>query len=84
MGIDASKENPGDWLGKLKPHQELQDPVFGPVEILRCTEPPYEYIMKYKRSFCAKDATYEAFEGWLRRFQELQNKSLAKLHRVTA
>lgn len=45
-------------MKKLQFVQKVDDPNFGDIEIYRLNEPPYEYIMDYKRMFLEGDNRY--------------------------
>lgn len=49
------------YLQKLQFVQNIKDPNFGPIEVFRLKQPPYEYIMDYKKTFIEGDNRYIKF-----------------------
>jgi hypothetical protein len=60
MGIGSSEQSRESLLDKLQYVQTAQDDHFGRVEIFKCKEVPYDYMMKYVKSFRDRDSQFEA------------------------
>lgn len=80
MGDNVSVEEKKNFEEKLQFVQKTEDPHFGPVEIFRFKEPPYEYIMDYAKTFMEGDYRYSAYTSYLSKLQEREHKNLAKIH----
>lgn len=43
----------------------MEDPTFGTIEVYRLKEPPYEYIMDYKKTFMEGDNRYIKYINYM-------------------
>lgn len=75
-----SVEEKKNFEDKLQFVQKSEDPHFGPVEIFRFKEPPYEYIMDYTKTFMEGDYRYSSYVAYLEKLKEKEHKNLAKIH----
>jgi hypothetical protein len=60
--------------------QNIEDGHFGPIEIYRLKEPPYEYIMDYKKTFIEGDNRYVKYMASMNELSKTEHKNLAKIH----
>lgn len=58
----------------------MEDEQFGSIEVYRLKEPPYEYIMDYKRTFIEGDVRYVKYMESMRELAKTEHKNLAKIH----
>ncbi len=80
MGDNVSVEERKGFEEKLHFVQKVEDQYFGPIEIYRFKQSPYEYIMDYQKTFIEGDNRYDAYAIFLEKLKEKQHKNLAKLH----
>ncbi len=53
--LRSDNEGMDQYLRKLQFVQNMENPHFGSIEVFRMKEPPYEYIMDYKKTFMEGD-----------------------------
>jgi hypothetical protein len=58
----------------------MEDPLFDTVQVFRLKEPPYEYIMDYKKTFIEGDNRFTKYINYMNELSKAEHKNLAKIH----
>lgn len=70
MGETTSREKDGVH-GKIELFQEGTEGPLGRVNVFRVKEPPYEYVMEFKRSYVESGGRLEREAGLLKRLKNI-------------
>lgn len=80
MGETQSVPADSGYANTLTLVETTDDKHFGPIDIYRTKEAPYEYVMDFKKNFIEDN---ERLSRYLRLISELKNmehKNIAKIH----
>jgi len=60
--------------------QSTQDEHFGPIDIYRTKEAPYEYVMDFKKNFIEDSERPTKYLNLMNQLKHMEHKNIAKIH----
>ena len=79
MGETASTAR-GSIGDKIERVNKVNDPFFGKVELFHYTEPPYEYLMAFKKNYINDKQRMAKDLSLLKQVANIEHPNLAKIH----
>ena len=80
MGETQSIPSQPTYSACLMAVEQQDSPHFGPIDIFRTKEPPYEYVMDFKKSFVEDNERMERYLRLANQIRSMEHKNIAKLH----
>lgn len=61
--------------------ETTEDPNFGPIDIYRTKDAPYEYIMDFKKNFVEENERMNRYLRLMNQLKNMEHKNIAKIHK---
>jgi hypothetical protein len=75
-----SVEDNSSYLSTLTFIEASDDKNFGHIDIFRTREPPYEYVMDFKKNFIEDNDRMGKYMRLVQQLKNMEHKNLAKIH----
>jgi hypothetical protein len=80
MGHSQSSSDDSTFAACLTQVESSNDCNFGPIDIFRTREPPYEYVMDFKKNFIEDNTKMGKYVQLMNQVKTMDHKNLAKIH----
>lgn len=80
MGESMSRESEGGYSANLTLIDSTEDGNFGQIGIYRTRDPPYEYVMDFKKNFVEENDRMGRYLRMMKQLKNMEHKNLAKMH----